>query len=82
MGRQNVNKSIWILSGFQNCMLVLEQSHGNFNNHKQVLVSAFVLFLTQKLALYQASNSLNLDPLLTVVKQWIIHPISSSVWLS
>lgn len=50
-------------------MLVLEQSHGNFNNHKQVLVSAFVLFLTQKLALYQASNSLNLDPLLTVVKQ-------------
>lgn len=78
MGRQNVNKWILILSGFQNCMLVLEQSHGNLNNHKQVLVMAFVSFLIQKLAFYQPSNSLNIDTLLIVVKQCIIYSISSS----
>lgn len=78
MGRQNVNKWILILSGFQNCMLVLEQSHGNLNNHKQVLVMAFVSFLIQKLAFYQPSSSLNIDTLLIVVKQCIIYSISSS----
>lgn len=58
-------------------MLLLEQSHGNLNNHKQVLVMAFVLFLIQKLAFYQPSNSLNIDSLLIVVKQCIIYSISS-----
>lgn len=58
-------------------MLVLEQSHGNLNNHKQVLVTAFVSFLIQKLAFYQPSNSLNTDSLLIVVKQCIIYSISS-----
>lgn len=77
MGRQNVNKWIWILSGFQNCMLVLEQSHGNLNNHRQVLVMAFVSFLIQKLASHKPSNSLNIDTLLIVVKQCIIYFISS-----
>lgn len=77
MGRQNVNKWIWILSGFQNCMLVLEQSHGNLNNHRQVLVMAFVSFLIQKLASHKPSNSLNIDNLLIVVKQCIIYFISS-----
>lgn len=77
MGRQNVNKWIWILSGFQNCMLVLEQSHGKLNNHKQVLVMAFVSFLIHKLAFYQPSNSLNIDSLIIVVKQCTIYSISS-----
>lgn len=77
MGRQNVNKWIWILSGFQSCMLVLEQSHGNLNNHTQVLVMAFVSFLIQKLAFYQPSNSLNVDSLVIVVKQCIIYSVSS-----